>query len=461
MPTTPRLDIAIKISPLTVLVRGVLEWACPHSLIEQIFDRECRPRQWNRKLTISAITWLMFSVVSGVRRSVFAAFQADTESEQPTILATATALYAKYGRIDPCFTTAVVRESAARMHAVLTADGVKEPIGWEGFQVTILDGTDLAGTEHRLKPLRTLKAAGLPGRYVAAYDLATGLVVDAVASEDAYTSEREMVRTLLVKAVAGQIFVGDRNFCTTGIVFGIMDRGAFFVIRQHANNLRWKPLGKAVEIGRVATGVVSEHEIEAEDPATGEKRRMRRIILALDKPTEEGDTEIVLLSNLVGVCALKSCVLYRDRWRIEQHFSLVKTVLQGEIEGLGRPRAALFAMGMALVAANALVVVKQTVRATQGEDVSETLSDYYLGDEVAGHERTLEKLVTEEEWSELGAKSAVDFWSWCQSVGSKIRTGAFRKHPRGPKKPQPPRKSGKARHHYSTYRLLNPQLSKC
>jgi IS4 transposase len=460
MPTPSRLETAIAISPLTVLVRGVLAQACHHSDIEQTFERMCRPKQWNRKLTISAITWLMLSVVSGVRRSVFAAFQADTESNEPTILATAAALYAKYGRIDPAFTTALVRESAGRMHAILSAEGAIEPRGWEGFQVTILDGTDLAGTEHRLKPLRRIKAAGLPGRYVAAYDLATGLVTDAVASEDAYTSERELVRSLLAKAAAGQIFVADRNFCTTEILFGIMDRGASFVIRQHGNNLRWRALGEPVEIGRVATGSVREQEIEAEDPETGQKRRMRRILLALDTPTEDGETEIVLLSNLADVCALRICVLYRDRWKIEQHFSLVKTVLHGEIEGLGRPRAALFAMGMALVAANALVVVKQTLRATQGEEEFEKLSGYYLADEVAGHYRSVDKMVPEEEWSALGAKSPVDFWRWCQSLGAQVRTRALHKHPRGPKKPQPPRASGKDRHHYSTYRLLNHKDSK-
>src|SRR3954467_12180230 len=202
MSTPTGMDTAIHVSPLTVLVRGVLEWACPQSFFEALFDRECRPRQWNRKLTISAIAWLMLAVVAGVRRSVFAAFVADRASDSPTILATAAALYAKYGRIDPRYTTAVVRESGGRMYAVLTAEGVKSPIGWEGYQVTILDGTDLAGTEHRLKPLRRIKAAGLPGRYVAAYDLATGLVVDAAASEDAYTSERELVMALLMVAVA-------------------------------------------------------------------------------------------------------------------------------------------------------------------------------------------------------------------------------------------------------------------
>ena len=461
MPTPPRIDTAIEISPLTVLVRGVLEWACPPTAIEEIFDRECRPKQWNRQLTISAITWLMLTVVSGVRRSVFAAFRADQNAQEPTILATAAALYAKYGRIDPKFTTAVVRESAARMHALLTAEAVQEPIGWEGYQVTILDGTDLAGTEHRLKPLRRIKAAGLPGRYVAAYDLATGLVVDAVASEDAYTSERELVRSLLAKAAAGQIFVADRNFCTSEILFGLIDRRAHFVIRQHGNNLRWWAQGEAKEVGRIATGVVREQMIEVEATETGQRRKMRRIILALDTPTEDGETEVVLVSNLQGVCALRICVLYRDRWRIEQHFSLVKTVLHGEIEGLGRPRAALFAMGMALVAANALAVVKQTLRVTHGQEEFEKLSGYYLADEVAGHYRSLDKLVPEAEWLALGAESPGDFWVWCQSVGSQVRTEGLHKHPRGPKKPQLPRSSGKDRHHYSTYRLLNHKDSKC
>lgn len=460
MPTPSRIDTAIEISPLTVLVRGVLERACPHSVLEEIFDRECRPRQWNRKLTISAITWLMLTVVSGTRRSVFAAFQADQGSNEPTILATAAALYAKYGRIDPGYTTAVVRESAARMHAILTVEGPKEPRGWEGFQVTILDGTDLAGTEHRLKPLRGIKAAGLPGRYVAAYDLATELVIDAVASEDAYTSERVLVRSLLAEAVAGQIFVADRNFCTTEILFGILDRRAHFVIRQHTS-LRWRPLEGVKAVGRIATGVVHEQWIEVEDTETGQRRKLRRIMLALDKPTDEGDTEIVLLSNLEGICALRICVLYRDRWRIEQHFSLVKTVLHGEIEGLGRPRAALFAMGMALVAANALAVVKQTLRVTQGEEEFERLSGYYLADEVVGHYRSVDKLVAEEEWQALGAESPERFWGWCQTVGRQVRTQALHKHPRGPKKPPPPRTSGKDRHHYSTYRLLNPKDSKC
>lgn len=460
MPTQSRIDTAIEVSPLTVLVRGVLEWACPHAVFEEIFDRECRPRQWNRKLTISALAWLMLTVVAGVRRSVFAAFQADQASEAPTITATAAALYAKYGRIDPRYTTAVVRESARRMADLLRAAGIPEPFGWEGYHVTVLDGTDLAGTEHRLKPLRRIKAAGLPGRYVAAYDLATGLVVDAVASEDAYTSERELVRAILATATNRGLFVADRHFCTTEIVFAILDRQASFVIRQH-EHLRWRPRKAARHVGRVATGEVREQPIEVEATDTGACRRVRRIILKLDTPTEEGDTEIVLLSNLRGISALRICELYRDRWTIERHFALVKTVLHGEIEGLGRPRAALFAMGMALVAANALSVVKQALRVTHGEAEFAKLSGYYLADEIVGNYRAVDVLVAEAEWRRLRAASADRFWTWCRGVASRVRTQGLHKHPRGPKKPQPPRASGKDRPHYSTYRLLNGQDSKC
>ena len=221
---------------------------------------------------------------------------------------------------------------------------------------------------------------------------------------------------ILARATPGDLFVADRHFCTTEILFTIMDRGAWFVIRQH-EHLRWRPLKEARAVGRVATGAVWEQPIEVEDTDTGERRRMRRIILKLDTPTDEGDTEIVLLSNLRGISALRICELYRDRWTIERHFSLLKVVLHGEIEGLGLPGAAPFAMGMAMVAANALNVVKHALRVTHGAEEFEKLSGYYLADEVAGNYRAVDKLVAAAEWSApweraRGGILAVESWTW-------------------------------------------------
>jgi hypothetical protein len=87
LPETHRLEIATEVSPLTVLVRGVLEWACPDAFFQDAFDRSCRPRLWDRKLAIAAITRLMLLVVAGARRSVFAAFRADQTAARPTITA--------------------------------------------------------------------------------------------------------------------------------------------------------------------------------------------------------------------------------------------------------------------------------------------------------------------------------------------------------------------------------------
>ena len=59
-----RMEIAAEVSPLTLLTHGVLEWACPDSFLNDAFDRTCRPRQWDRILTIDAITRLMLLVVA-------------------------------------------------------------------------------------------------------------------------------------------------------------------------------------------------------------------------------------------------------------------------------------------------------------------------------------------------------------------------------------------------------------
>ena len=64
MTPEPRTATSIESSPLTVLVRGVLEWACPYAFFEELFDRQCRPKQWHRELTFSAIAWLIPTVPS-------------------------------------------------------------------------------------------------------------------------------------------------------------------------------------------------------------------------------------------------------------------------------------------------------------------------------------------------------------------------------------------------------------
>lgn len=461
MQNSERMEAGLMISPLTILVRGVVEWVFPEGFTA-LFTEHAQGK-WTRKLTTNAIVWLMLQVVAGVRKSVFAAFQADQSAPRPTIAATYQALYGKLGRLNVKFSEALVQTSAERLQPVLKAAGCRWYPGWKRYRVRILDGTDAAGSEHRLQVLRKTKAAGLPARFVVEYDAATGLCTQVAASEDAYASERTLVQGILERAAANDLFVADRFYCTTKFMGAVILKQAFAVVREHQNHLRIRWEGKRKKRGKTKTGTVYEQGIEVEDTETGETWSWRRIVIELNVPTREGETEIRLITNLPAtVHARRIAELYRKRWTLERHFDFLKNCLRAEVESLGRPLAAIFAMCMSLVTANALAAIKQALRISHGEEELEKLSGYYLADEVAGNYRAIDVLIRQTTWHRLSALPARRFCRWMVKVASRVRTRAFHKHPRGPKNPRKPiRTSGKQRHHHSTYRLLNQAKQKC
>jgi len=447
------MDVALEISPVTVLVRSVLEWTFPEEHLQALYEQA--PRCWTRELTIQALFRLVTEVVAGARNTVHAAYQADQARPDPSISVSAEAVYGKLGRMPHEFGSLLVRASAERLRPLLAYAQPRQFPGLEGYRVRIIDGTDLGGTEHRLAVLRGIKAAGLPGRAVVSYDWATGLCCDVAASEDAYTSERVLVDGMLGRAAVEDLLVMDRYYCTTPVMQAIRSRGASFVIRADERNLRCRTKGRRKYVGRSPTGKVYEQTLEIEDTQTGECFDVRRVTLVLDEPTEDGDTEVRLLTNLpLSIGALRIVELYRERWTLERHFDFLKNCLHGEIESLGKPNAALFMMSMALVAGNALAVVRQAVRTTHGQSELDHLSGYYLADELAKNDHAIDVLVTAAEWRDIQRLPVRAFWTWSGRIAKRIRTRGFHKHPRGPKHPLPKRSSGKHRHHYSTQRLL-------
>ena len=122
-----------------------------------------------------------------------------------------------------------------------------------------------------------------------------------------------------------------------------------------------------IEQGRIDTGVVYEQRIRVWDEDGG-SHLWRRIVLKLDQPTREGETQIVILTNLPkrSASAQKIARLYRQRWTIERAFQELAEHLNAEINTLGYPPAALFAFCLALVAYNLLAVVKAALRCIHG-----------------------------------------------------------------------------------------------
>lgn len=305
----------------------------------------------------------------------------------------------------------------------------------------ILDGTQLAGTERRLKPLRCTRASPAPGQALVVLDPQALLVPKVLLCEDAFAQERSLTERILAMISPGEVWLADRNFCTTALLFGLVEGQADFVIRQHRQSLHITALGEPVAKGRTPTGSVNEQAMTLQGPA-GTTMALRRISVALDQPTRDGDTQIHLLTALPDTVldAAQVAELYRRRWTLETAFQELAATLDGELDTLAYPKAALFAFCLALIAYNILAVVKAALRAEHGEDpVQRTVSGYYLADEIAGTYRGLEIAIDDTDWRVFEHASVPEFADLLRQIARHARLPRYKKHPRGPKKPYPPR----------------------
>src|SRR4051812_41888466 len=183
---------------------------------------------------------------------------------------------------------------------------------------------------------------------------------------------------------------------------------------------------------------------------------VRRVTVELDKPTRDGETEIHVLTNLPAEAAdaLAVAKLYRRRWTVEAAFGELATCLNGEVDTLGYPKAALFAFCVALVSYNMMSAVKAALRSAHGEEAVEEVSSYYLADEVAGTHRGMMIAIPEDRWAVFHGLTAAAFGEILLGLAAGVRLSAYRKQVRGPKRPQPKRESGAKVKHVSTAKLL-------
>src|SRR5215210_7646582 len=363
-------------APAAVMARIALDWIIDGTPLDQLFE-ELAEHQYTREFTLTHFVQVMLDVASGNRPSPRAAFL----RRELQLIASHSAFCRKLNRMELALPEEVVRRTALRARQLIVASGGLMPEPVEGYAVRILDGNILTGTEHRITPLRTTWSAGLPGMSLAIYEPASGLILDLILEEDAHCQERALVDR--VDVAPGQLWVIDRNFCVRSLVFRIARQDAFFLVRWHRSTLPFVPAGPLRAYGRCATGAVFEQPIDVAD-GDGGVHRLRRVVLQLDEPTRDGETEIVLVTNLPAeVTALQCCEAYRGRWRIEGHYQTLTDLLHCEVPGLGYPRAALFAFSMSAVAGNALAVLKGNLREAHGTEVAMEVSDFALVDEVA------------------------------------------------------------------------------
>jgi len=209
-----------------------------------------------------------------------------------------------------------------------------------------------------------------------------------------------------------------------------------FLSFENIKNILPKILGEQKYIGKVETGKVYEQLISVID-GSGQEHIFRRIRVALNKKTRNGDTDIYIISNLSKSVAnaKKIAELYRDRWTIETAFQYLEDHYNSEINALGYPRAALFAFCVALVSYIIVSVMKSALGSVYGVDVIEKqVSGYYIADEISATYRGMMIAIDDAHWVVFRHMPATKLSKILKELAGNIRLSAFQKHPRGPKK---------------------------
>jgi len=442
----------VETTPLTVMARVALERALDPSWVDALFEEQ-RDRQYTRELLFSTVVELTSAVALGVQPSLHAAAQA-----RRSLPVSLPALYGKLQRTEPGLMGALVRGTFERLAPVACELEPKQAEWVCGLQVRIVDGNHLPASEKRLGPLRGFRGAALPGHSLVVYDPQLDLVTDLVACEDAHAQERAVMQELLERVNPGELWLADRNFSTSTILFGIAERGGKFLIREHGRTPNPTELDRLKRVGRIETGQVRTQKVECIDPQ-GRRRRMRRVVLELDQPTEDGETTIRLLTN-TSVRQLSACSaarMYRNRWRIENMFQRLEAALHSEVRALGAPRAALLAFAVAVVAYNVLALVQRAIRvAHPPEQTGIELSFYYVANELRSHYAGMMVALPQQTWRHTDFDSPKQLARRLLQLARCVDPRKLRKRPRSPKpKPRPGyAPASAARRHVATSRVL-------
>jgi IS4 transposase len=450
-----------KKAPVCVMVRAGMENILSAERLDALFEKTA-DQQKNKKLMFSTVVDIMGLVACKIHPSPHAAYQA----KQEEVAVTAKALYDKLQRMETNISRQLVRETACRMGEIIHKTGGTVAELVPRYRVKILDGNHLRRTQRRIKELSELNAAPLPGHCAVVLDPHQKLVIDVIPCEDGHAQERTLLTPVLETVERRDLWIADRNYCTTRFLLGIKDRGAYFAIRQHAQ-LPYELIGKRQRIGESETGMVYEQRLRIFD-GEGNSMTIRRVTVELNEPTRDGEAEIHVLTNLPPkILAGRVAELYHTRWTIEIAFNELALNLEGEIETLGYPRAALFGFCVALVCYNVLSVVLAALRVVHGaETIEEKLSFYYLCDEVASTYRGLEIAVVDEYWTRNYANlTPVRLARELVRIAKRVQLSRYRKHKRGPKNPVA-KMNKKHRGHVSTARILaqrhaQREYSKC
>ena len=441
----------VQAAPISVMMRAIIENTFNSQRIDDTFEQTAES-QYTRILPFSRVSDLMSEVVFNISPSIGAAIQANTEE----IEVSRKSVYNKLNGTEPQVSAALVDETVERLTPVIKELDASLPSAVLGYRVKILDGNHFSATEHRLAELRAVIDAPLPGKALVVLDPQLMLATKVIPCQDGHAQERALLNSVLPDIESDDLWIGDRNFCTLGFMFGISDRLGKFLLRQHGS-VQGILLGKRKFKGETDTGKVYQQDLRLECQESGKALIVRRITVELHRPTRNGETVIHLLTNVPKkhASAPQLANLYRTRWTIETMFFELTETLTCEVKTLAYPKAAILAFCLALAAYNGISVIKAALRAVYGTDsVEHELSGYYMALEIAKTYNGMMIAIPDENWAIFANLTAAKLAALLKQLAKHVVLSKYQKHPRGHKTPQPKRNKVSEGRHVSTARLL-------
>jgi hypothetical protein len=141
-------------------------------------------------------------------------------------------------------------------------------------------------------------------------------------------------------------------------------------------------------------------------------------------------------------------------WTIEGRFYEVTQTLHCEPNTLGYPKAALFAFCLALVASNAVALLRAALRAAHEEEAVDEMSPYSMALEIRAAYVGMMIALPAAHWAAVAREHGTDVAGLLREVAGYVKPEKYRKARRGPKKPPPKKSAYKNGGHVSTHKLL-------
>lgn len=151
---------------------------------------------------------------------------------------------------------------------------------------------------------------------------------------------------------------------------------------------------------------------------------------------------------------------YRSRWRIEGVFGELTLSLNGEIDTIAYPPAAIIAYSLSLVSFNVLTMVRASVEVMHGKETADSLSTYHMAEKVSATDQGMIITILMASWQKkFGNLKPREMAGELKRIAGEVQIRRYRKSLRGPKQPKGIRTgSFKMSANTSCYRSKNPSL---